>query len=121
VRQVAATLNLCSRPGSTIGFAFQEAVKAYADNGFVDEWKRHYQGGVCGYLAREVGASPGGAFAFQVNQVLGWNPTITGTKIEDAYVIREQGLDNITLTSTWPCRRETVALGSLVLPDILVR
>ena len=119
LRKVAAVLNLSSRPGTTIGSALAAAVKGYEEAGFAGEWKNHYQGGVCGYAAREVNASPGGTFSFAVNQVLGWNPTITGTKIEDAFVIGKDELRNITLTPSWPSSEEKVAEGAITLPDIL--
>jgi Xaa-Pro dipeptidase len=121
LRKVAAVLNLSSKPGTTIGSALQEVMDAYQRYGYPNEWQRHYQGGVCGYAVREAAAGPGGQFTFQLNQVLGWNPTITGTKIEDSFIIRKDGLENITLTPSWPCREETVDGGSLVLPDILIR
>jgi Xaa-Pro dipeptidase len=121
LRKVAAVLNLSSRPGKTIGFALQEAMKAYERYGYPNEWQKHYQGGVCGYAVREAAAAPGGQFTFQLNQVLGWNPTITGTKIEDGFIIAEDGLENITLTASWPSREEKVDQGSLLLPDILIR
>lgn len=121
LRKVAAVLNLSSRPGKTIGFALQEAMNAYAENGFPNEWQKHYQGGVCGYAVREVAGSPGGDFTFQSNQILGWNPTITGTKLEDTFIIKEDGLENITLTSSWPSREENVGQRSILLPDILIR
>ena len=121
LRKVAAILNLSSRPGKTIGFALKEAMNAYAENGFPNEWQKHYQGGVCGYAVREVATGPGGTFTFQTNQILGWNPTITGTKLEDSFIIKENGLENVTLTSSWPSREEKVDQGTLVLPAILIR
>jgi Xaa-Pro dipeptidase len=121
LRKVAAVLNLSSRPGKTIGFALQAAMSAYEEYGYPNEWQKHYQGGVCGYAVREAAAGPGGEFTFRLNQVLGWNPTITGTKLEDSFIIKEDGLENITMTSSWPAREEKVDQGSLVLPDILIR
>ena len=119
LRTVAAILNLSSRPGTTIGCALAAAVTGYEEVGFAGEWQSHYQGGVCGYAPREVNASPGGTFRFEVNQVLGWNPTITGTKIEDAFVIAKDGLRNITLTPSWPSTEAKVPQGAITLPDIL--
>ena len=119
--QVAAVLNLSSRPGRSVGQAMQRAVEAYAENGFPGEWQKHYQGGVCGYATREVAAHPGNPFQFQVNQVLGWNPTITGTKLEDAFLIGEEGVENLTLTASWPKVSVSLPEGTIDLPEILIR
>jgi Xaa-Pro dipeptidase len=121
LRKVAAAVNLSSRPGATVGHAFDQAVKAYAGAGYPDEWKKHYQGGVCGYLPREVSGSPGEPFVLAANQAVAWNPTITGTKLEDTLIIKEDGFENITLTRTWPSSPESVDGGSIVLAGILRR
>lgn len=120
VKNVAATINLASVPGSTMGNAIDKAIASYAENGFPEEWQKHYQGGVCGYAPREVGGGPGSGFVFKANQALAWNPTITGTKIEDTYIIGNDGLENITATASWPSSSVRVPEGELTLPEILV-
>ena len=121
LRRVAAEVNLSSRPGRTVGEAFNRAVQAYADAGYPGEWEKHYQGGVCGYLPREVSAGPGEAFVLAQNQAIAWNPTITGTKLEDTLIIGDEGFENITLTHSWPSSQQTIKTGSIVLADILQR
>jgi Xaa-Pro aminopeptidase len=47
-----------TRPGRTLGEAFEDCTRFYAEAGFPDEWKLHHQGGSSGYGSREVIATP---------------------------------------------------------------
>jgi Xaa-Pro aminopeptidase len=50
----AAIIN-STRPGRSVGDIFELAIKTYAAVGFPDEWRKHHQGGVCGYEPRGDG------------------------------------------------------------------
>jgi Xaa-Pro dipeptidase len=41
----------------------------------------------------------------QGRQAFAWNPTITGTKVEDTVLLRDGQLESITLTKGWPSIR----------------
>lgn len=109
------------RPGEDILQAFEAGCRAYDEAGFPGEWKKHYQGGLIGYAEREVLGAPGVTFPIRAGQAQAWNPTITGTKMEDTFLIGAEGFENITLDEEWPTREVAANGTTLRLPEILIR
>jgi antitoxin VapB len=107
---VDAALHAATRPGRRWCDLLAVAQQAYAAAGFPDEWMLHHQGGPMGYEPRDYTATPDETRAVQPNQLVGWNPSITGTKSEDT--ILSSGRP-VTFDIDWPM------LGTR--PDILVR
>ena len=62
---------------------FDLVVKTYAAVGFADEWRKHHQGGACGYEPREYLAVPESPDRVALGEEYAWNPSITGYKSED--------------------------------------
>jgi Xaa-Pro aminopeptidase len=91
-----------TRPGTTGAAIFDATKAAYAVAGFPGEELRHHQGGAIGYRAREWVAHPKSAQVVQARQAFAWNPTITGTKIEDTALVIGDRLELITSTPDWP-------------------
>jgi len=83
-------------PGRTLAAAFEDCQRFYAEAGFPDEWKLHHQGGTTGYASREIIATPQTHQEIQVGQAFAWNPSITGAKAEETFVLTESGPDVIT-------------------------
>jgi Xaa-Pro aminopeptidase len=83
--------------GRTLADAFADCQRFYAEAGFPEEWKLHHQGGTTGYASREVIATPQTHQEIQVGQAFAWNPSITGTKAEETFVLTESGPEVITL------------------------
>ena len=81
---------------------FATARDAYVEAGFKDEELRHHQGGAIGYRSREWVAHPASEERIQSRQALAWNPSITGTKIEDTLLLTEQSRELITRSPEWP-------------------
>jgi Xaa-Pro aminopeptidase len=80
-----------TRPGHSLADAFEDCKSFYAEVGFPDEWRLHHQGGMAGYAAREVIASPETEQEIQVGQAFAWNPSITGAKAEETFVLTGDG------------------------------
>ena len=80
-----------TRPGRTLADAFGDCRRFYAEAGFPDEWRLHHQGGPTGYASREVIATPHTAVPIEVGQAFAWNPSITGAKSEETFVLTETG------------------------------
>ena len=80
-----------SRPGRTLAEAFADCRRFYAEAGFPDEWKLHHQGGTTGYGSREVIATPRSDDEIVVGNAFAWNPSITGAKVEETFVLTEHG------------------------------
>lgn len=80
-----------SKPGVTLAAAFDACRQFYADEGFPDEWRLHHQGGMAGYGTREIVATPDTREEIKTNMAFAWNPSITGAKAEETFILRQNG------------------------------
>jgi Xaa-Pro aminopeptidase len=80
-----------TRPRRTLAEVFEDCTRFYAEAGYPHEWRLHHQGGLTGYATREVVATPHTALPIQSNQAFAWNPSITGTKSEETFILTEAG------------------------------
>ncbi|MCU0486425.1 MAG: hypothetical protein MUC85_10000, partial [Anaerolineales bacterium] len=55
-----------------------------------------------GYEPREVLAAPASKNVITLGQVLAWNPTIAGAKVEDTILVGPHSNEILTRTSLWP-------------------
>jgi len=103
VREVeAAALNQC-QPGTSLSNVYQTLAQAYEQYGYPQAIFQHHQGGTTGYLAREVVANPTTNDLLAENMAVAWNPSLPGAKIEDTFVISEDGkLENLSFDPHWP-------------------
>lgn len=105
VGQVEQSFHETTRPGVRWCDALASAIEAYRATGYPDEWQLHHQGGPMGYECRDYVATPTEARSVQPRQLVGWNPTITGTKLEDTILTGTGSADapeNLTVTKSWP-------------------
>jgi antitoxin VapB len=106
-----------SRPGRTLGEVFARIEDAYAAQGVPDEWRRHHQGGLTGYLGREVFATPGEPTPIPASAAVAWNPSITGgAKSEDTALVSAEGVEVITRTP----KLAELEIGAHPRPGIVV-
>ncbi len=108
-------------PGATAGAIFEKLQAAYKSVCFAEAWREHHQGGATGYLEREWVATPGGAQTVERAQAFAWNPTITGTKIEDTVLVTAAGVEVMTSTGEWPSSEFSVRGIVVSRPEILCR
>ncbi len=99
---VNASLMNSTRPGATGAELYSVAANAYSQRGFSDEINRHHQGGAAGYKTREWVAHPQSSEIVQVNQPFAWNPSVTGTKVEETCIVGENGVEIITASPDFP-------------------
>ncbi len=121
-RQTAAIENAmaaASKPGVDELVPFEIAKKMYADFGYPDMWKVHHQGGPQSYTNGFYLITPENHNVIQLHQCYGYNPTITGTKTEDGFVVTEEGPLFITYPVTFPAVREVVDGMEFIRPGIL--
>jgi antitoxin VapB len=102
-------------PGVRWSAILAAGIRAYREQGFAKEWKLHHQGGPMGYEGRDIFVTPTTPGQVVATQMVGWNPSISGTKSEDTILTRTAGRapEVLTAMSDWPM------LGQR--PDILVR
>lgn len=100
--RVFASLLAATTTGATGADLFGVAARAYAEAGFPREETRHHQGGATGYRSRDWIAHPASRDQVQLRQAFAWNPSITGTKVEETTLVTERGLEVITASPDWP-------------------
>jgi Xaa-Pro aminopeptidase len=116
--EVDAAVLTASRPGRTLGELFSVLQAAYARAGVPDEWRNHHQGGIAGYLGREVFATPGDATQLPQRCAVAWNPSAAGGgKSEDTALVTADGIEIVTRT---PTLDEIETASGISRPDIVV-
>ncbi|WMT58802.1 M24 family metallopeptidase [Truepera radiovictrix] len=94
---------------------FREVREAYAAIGFPDEWRRHHQGGACGYETRDFVLQPNDTMLVD-GSAYAWNPSLPGLKVEDTVLLLEDRLEVLTADPRWP----SVEVSGRARPDVLV-
>jgi Xaa-Pro aminopeptidase len=112
----AAALDACrvNVPLSSIYQVFANGYREAANPAAIEE---HHQGGITGYLAREIIAGPTTALTLQHGMALAFNPSCSGFKVEDTFLLQPTGLENLTVDPAWP----TCAVGGRQRPLWLER
>lgn len=103
VREIEAeALNAC-QPGVTLNRIYEVLANAYQKQGFPQAIREHHQGGTTGYLSREIVANPTTHNPLSANMAVAWNPSLSGAKIEDTFVINAEGtVENLTFDPNFP-------------------
>ena len=119
-RRVLAKILENTKIGASGAELYETAKNAYAANGYADEIHKHHQGGACGYKTRDWVAHPKSGEIVQNNQAFAWNPTITGSKVEETFIVNNNVLENLTSTSDFPSVTVQVNDQKIALSDILI-
>ncbi len=107
--------------GANVQDVFKAGIEAYAEFGYPEDWKCHHQGGSAGYDSRDYCCNFSTDEIIVANQMFAWNPTVTGTKVEDTFLLTENGREILTEIPGWPMLEVETSVGVLRRPDILVR
>jgi len=99
---VNSTLWNATREGVSGGELYQAAARAYKASGFPSEIHKHHQGGAAGYRTREWLAHPLSEELVHARMGFAWNPSITGTKVEETVIAGENGVEVITRSPDFP-------------------
>ena len=102
VALVNAALYDATQPGTTGAELYAVAANAYAQIGFGGEINQHHQGGAAGYKTREWVAHSKSTEVVRINQPFAWNPSITGTKVEETCILTADGVEVITASPNFP-------------------
>ena len=108
-----------TKPGVDDIEMLETAKKLYAEAGYPDMWKLHHQGGPQSYTNGFYLITPARHEKVQLHQVYGYNPSITGTKTEDAIIITEEGPIFATYPVYFPKLTNVVDGFEFVRPGIL--
>lgn len=115
VREIESEALKQSRPGVRLATVYETLAQAYETQQHAGAIHEHHQGGTTGYLSREIVAMPGSVETLHENTPVAWNPSLRGAKIEDTFLVKENGLLNLTLDPDWPLIR----VGEIERPLVL--
>jgi Xaa-Pro dipeptidase len=119
--KVDAQLIPNTRPGRKLGEVLQKGVNAYETSGYGNEWRSHFQGGITGYNTRELKVTLQSPEIVRENQAFAWNPSISGVKSEDTFLVLTDKNEIITATGEYPYKEIAANGFTIKRPDILVR
>jgi len=108
-----------TKPGVDDIVPFKLAKKMYADFGYPDMWKVHHQGGPQSYTNGFYLITDDNHRIIQLHQCYGYNPSITGTKTEDGFIVTEEGPLFITYPVSFPAIKDTIDGVDYLRPGIL--
>jgi Xaa-Pro aminopeptidase len=110
--RVEATALDAIRPGQSLAAVYHALDAAYRHANRPEAIRSHHQGGITGYAARELIASPSAATGLEAGMALAFHPSFDGIKIEDTFLLGPDGLENLTLDPGWP----TTTIGGRARP-----
>jgi Xaa-Pro aminopeptidase len=110
-----------TRPGAALADIFSRTCELYERLGYGGEWKNHHQGGAQGYRNRDYLMKPDSEEMVVEDQCFCWNPSISGTKSEDAIIARRDGPLFITKPAVFPMLTIDHEGQSFVRPGLLER
>jgi Xaa-Pro aminopeptidase len=92
-----------SQLGTPLSDIYNSLAQAYEQQGFGGAIREHHQGGTAGYQVRELIATPAISDRLAANMVLAWNPSLSGAKIEDTFVLKpDNTLENLSFDAKFP-------------------
>ena len=117
--EIENAMAAASKPGVDELVPQNLALKMYKDFGYPDMWKVHHQGGPQSYTNGFYLISPSNHSIIQLHQCYGYNPSITGTKTEDGFVVTEEGPLFVTYPVTFPAITSIIDGVKFIRPGIL--
>lgn len=106
--------------GKTMEEVFEVAVKQYEVEGYPLEYVEHHQGGLTGFIPREIRANKGCLHKVRENEAYAFNPTIQGSKCEDTVFVTKNGLENLTHTGNYSYVECDVLGEKIIVPTVYV-
>ncbi len=123
--RAAATIEAHVIAGLAPGVLFSDILalekRLYADLGYPEEWRNHFQGGITGYTLADPTRCMKEGQAIQRNQTFDWFITITGAKVEELSMVTDEGPELPSLGTWWPRLTIEVEGQAVKVPDILIR
>lgn len=117
--EIENAMAAATKPGVDELVPYNIAVKMYEDFGHHEMWKVHHQGGPQSYTNGFYLITPTTHNVIQLHQCYGYNPSITGTKTEDGFVVTEEGPLFITYPDTFPALKSEIDGIEFNRPGIL--
>lgn len=107
-------------PGTDDLSIYHLAQKMYDDLGYPDMWKAHHQGGPQGYTNGYYLITETSHGIVQPNQCYCYNPSITGAKTEDGFIVTDAGPLFLTVPVSFPKEKAVINGVEVERPGILI-
>jgi hypothetical protein len=102
VGQVESAAFTASARHKTLAEIYQDMAAGYEAAGYGGAEADHHQGGITGYLSRDLLALPTARDRVEVSMAVAWNPSVSGSKIEDTALVTDAGIEILTTDERWP-------------------
>jgi antitoxin VapB len=119
VARVNARLLAATRIGATGADLYKTAAESYTAENYAGQQNLHHQGGATGYRTRDWVAHPASREQVQPTQAFAWNPSISGTKVEETCIVFEDNIEVITASPDWAQIAVEIDGKEYFAPDIL--
>jgi len=106
-------------PGLPYAEILEKQKSWYAELGYPEEWKGHFQGGLTGY---QIG-DPTRCFTglnVECNQSFDWFITVQGIQVEELSILTAADLEIASLGERWPRLTISGEVRQVAVPDLLV-
>jgi antitoxin VapB len=117
--RVNAQLLAATKPGTTGAELYKIASDVYEAAGFAGEINLHHQGGATGYRTRDWVAHPASNEVVRTNQAFAWNPSISGTKVEETIIAFDDKIEVITASPDWEQISVEINGQEYLSPDVM--
>jgi Xaa-Pro dipeptidase len=108
------------KQGNSLEKVFEKGLMEYEKQGYPFEYKEHHQGGLTGFIPRELRANVGCTHLVRENEAYAFNPTIQGSKCEDTVLVTETGIDVMTYTGNYAYVTCDIDGEKFVVPTVYV-
>ena len=116
----AHTMAKCT-PGNKFTDILVMQKKLYAETGYPDEWRNHFQGGITGYVINDPTKYNDPEAVIQDRQTFNWYITVTGVKVEETFLADKSRKEILTSNGLWPVKRFEAGGEAFDLPQIMLK
>jgi len=108
--------------GEKMSYMYNKIKELYKKIGYEKEFYLHHQGGIIGYNTRESLALPDNEIVIKDKMAFCWNPTITGTKSEDTFILNNGKIEFISWNenSIWPKLKFNIGDNIIYRPGVML-
>ncbi|MBE0450283.1 MAG: M24 family metallopeptidase [Clostridia bacterium] len=108
------------KPGTSVSEVFAAGVAQYGIEGYPLEYKEHHQGGLTGFIPRELRASFESKHVIRSGEAYAFNPTLKSAKVEDTVLVTNNGLEILTYTGNYSYENCTIMGKNINVPTVFV-
>lgn len=93
----------------------------YQQLGYPEEWKKHFMGGITGYIVNDPAKCFDSKAKIEKKQSFNWYLTISGAKVEETVLSGKEEKEILTENGLWPVKEYEAKDQKYRLPQIMVR